>query len=227
MRALMTLASHPCWPAAGLAALLLAFAMPAPLWAHGSESHAVPEAPPPAGGIEAHRAPEAQAALTPFPVALGGPFELTDHTGERRASSDFEGRFPIIFFGYARCESICPVALRQMLEVLEHLGDAGEKLQPLLITIDPENETPEVLAEEVGKLHPRLIGLTGTPQEIAAVRKSYRVDAQRVGTGLKGNPVFAHGSFIYLVGSDGTFLALFPPILDGEALAEKLRPYLL
>ena len=122
----MTLASSPCWPSAGLAALLLAFAMPAPLWAHGSESHAVPEAPPPAGGIETHRAPEAQAALTPFPVALGGPFELTDHTGARRASSDFEGRFPIIFFGYARCESICPVALRQMLDALDHLGAAGD-----------------------------------------------------------------------------------------------------
>jgi protein SCO1/2 len=220
----MTLASISCRPAAGLLAALLVLA-PLPLWAHGSESHAVPEAPPSAGLDQ--QPPRSQAALTPFPVVLGGPFELTDHTGAQRASSDFKGRFPIIFFGYARCESICPVALRQMLEALDHLGDAGEKLQPLLITIDPENETPEVLAEEVGKLHPRLIGLTGTPQEIATVRKSYRVDAQRVGTGLKGNPVFAHGSFIYLVGSDGTFLALFPPILDGEALAEKLRPYLL
>ena len=209
--------------AAGLLAGVLTMGPSVSLWAHGSETHLTPPAPEAEGAA----AGETQAALTPFPVALGGAFELTDHTGTRRASAEFEGGFPIIFFGYARCESICPVALKHMIDAIDILGTEGERLVPLLITVDPENETPEVLAEEVPKLHPRLIGLTGSLQEIAAVRKSFRVDVERVGTGLKGNPVFAHGSFLYLMGPDGSFLTLFPPILNGEALADKLRPYLL
>jgi protein SCO1/2 len=209
--------------AVGLLTGALMLVPSASLWAHGNETHDTP----PALVDDGSAAVENQTALTPFPVALGGPFALTDHTGARRASADFEGRFPIIFFGYARCESICPVALKHMVDALDILGMEGERLVPLLITIDPENETPEVLAEEVPKLHPRLIGLTGSPEEIAAVRASFRVDVERVGTGLKGNPVFAHGSFIYLMGPDGSFLTLFPPILNGEVLAEKLRAYLL
>ncbi len=209
--------------ATGLLAGALTLAPSALLWAHGSEKHDTPTALEGEGSA----AVESQAALIPFPIALGGPFALTDHTGVRRASAEFEGRFPIIFFGYARCESICPVALKHMIDAIDILGAEGERLVPLLITIDPENETPEVLAEEVPRLHPRLIGLTGSPEEIAAVRNSFRVDVERVGTNLKGNPVFAHGSFVYLMGPDGSFLTLFPPILNGDVLAEKLRAYLL
>ena len=200
------------------------FAMSASLAAaHGSEKHEQSAVP-----VKSMTAATGESvAANPFPVDIGAPFELTDHRGNRRSLSDFEGQYPIIFFGYARCESICPVALRHMLEAVDLLGDDGSGLRPILITVDPDNETPDVLAEEVPKLHPRLVGLTGSASEITAVRKSFGVESELVGTSIKGDPVFAHGSFLYLMGKDGEFLTLFPPILDGATMAEKIRPYLL
>ena len=202
--------------------VLAIFAVKTAAWAHGTEQHhSKPTSKATAAAID-----QDAFAGQPFPVDLGGPFELTDHTGARRKLSDFEGQNPVLFFGFARCESICPVALRHMLEAVDLLGEAGADLQPILITIDPENETPDVLADEVPKLHPRLLGLTGSSEEIAAVRKLFRVEAELVGTNIKGNPVFAHGSFVYLMDKDGSFLTLLPPILDGPTMAEKIRPYL-
>lgn len=161
-----------------------------------------------------------------FPVAIGGPFELVDHFGNRRSSGDFEGAYPLIFFGYAQCKSICPVALRTMLDAVDLLTEDGKRLQPILITVDPEGEPPEVLRPAVEKLHPRLLGLTGTSQQIADVQKAFSVKSELVGYNLKGKAVFAHGSYVYLMGPDGSFLTLLPPILDAPTMAAKLKAYL-
>ena len=106
-------------------------------------------------------------------------------------------------------------------------GSLGDKLQPILITVDPENETPAVLAEALPKYHPRLIGLTGTAAAVAHVRRIFKVDAQLTGTSRTGNPLFNHGSFIYLLGPNGKVVTLLPPVFNGATMAEKLRPYLL
>lgn len=182
---------------------------------HGKEKH-----------TKAVNPAAAQTAVVPLPFNMGGPFTLTDQDGKRRGNDDFEGRHLLVFFGYARCESICPVALKSMLDAVDLLGPDGEKLQPLLITIDPENETPAVLAELLPTFHPRLQGLTGTAEEIKKVRKLYRINAKQTGTARQGNPVFAHGSFVYLLDRTGKVTTLLPPIFDGPAMAEKLRPYL-
>ena len=76
-----------------------------------------------------------------FPVEIGGPFELVDHFGNARGSGDFDGAYPLIFFGYARCESICPVALRTMLDAVDLMAEDGRRIQPVLITIDPRPKT--------------------------------------------------------------------------------------
>jgi protein SCO1/2 len=168
----------------------------------------------------------AEAIPVAFPVAIGGPFELVDHFGNTRSSGDFEGAYPLIFFGYAQCESICPVALRTMLDAVDLLTEDGKRLQPILITVDPEGEPPEVLRPAVEKLHPRLLGLTGTSQQIADVQKAFSVKSELVGYNLKGKAVLAHGSYIYLMGPDGNFLTLLPPILDAPTMAAKLKAYL-
>lgn len=170
--------------------------------------------------------PTAKSDIVPLPFNMGGSFELTDQDGNRRTNNDFDGRQLLVFFGYARCESICPVALKSMLDAVALLGPEGDKLQPLLITIDPENETPTVLAALLPTFHPRLQGLTGTAEEIATVRKLYRINAKQTGTTRKGNPVYAHGSFVYLLDTTGKVTTLLPPIFDGPAMADKLRPYL-
>ena len=192
-------------------------------YAHGEEQH----------GNEAEAAPvvvsaeEVDAVLpVAFPVDIGGSFELVDHFGNARGSGDFEGAYPLIFFGYARCESICPVALRTMLEAVDLMAEDGRRIQPVLITIDPEGEPPEVLKPAVEDIHPRLLGLTGTKDQIAAVQKSFHVNSELVGTNIKGNKVFAHGSYVYLMDPKGDFLTLLPPILDAATMAEKLKGYL-
>ncbi len=179
---------------------------------------------------ETHPAPRVEAEVAgpaaPFPFEVGGPVRLTDHHGRKVSDEDFRGSYLLVFFGYANCERICPVGLSRMVEAIDLLGEDAARVQPLLITVDPARDTVEVLADHVPKVHPRLIGLTGTPSQLAAAAKAYRVETERVGTSWKGEPVFAHGSYIYLMGPDGRFATLLPPVLDSATMAETIRKYL-
>ena len=168
----------------------------------------------------------AEGRATPFPFEVGGPFRLTDHNGRVVSDEDFRGSYLLVFFGYANCDRICPLGLKRMVEALELLGEAGARVQPLLITVDPARDTVAALAAYVPKIHPRLIGLTGTPEALAAAAQAYRVESEQVGTSWKGEPVFAHGSYIYLMDTDGRFATLLPPVLDAATMAETIRKYL-
>lgn len=166
------------------------------------------------------------AATTSGTAQVGGPFELVDQAGERRRDSDFRGRYMLVFFGYAQCDSICPVGLKRMTEAVDLLGDRGEQVQPILITVDPENDTPEALADYLPSIHPRLLGLTGAPAAVEAAMKSYQVNAKRVGDSWKGTPVISHGSYIYLMGPEGELLTILPPVFSSEAMAGIIGRYL-
>ena len=162
----------------------------------------------------------------PPPLELGGPFALIDHEGRAVTDRDFRGRFLLLFFGYANCSSVCPIGLRHMTQALDLLGETGAALAPVLITVDPERDTPANLAPALAKIHPRLIGLTGSADQLAAARRTYQVGATVTGRDLQGGALFEHGTFIYLLGPDGGFLTLFPPIMDPAALAEAIARYL-
>jgi len=183
--------------------------------AHEAETHA--EAPAELG---------AQGPAAPFPFEIGEPFELTDHRGREVTDRDFRGSHLLVFFGYTNCERICPVGLKRMVEALDLLGEEGARVQPLLITVDPARDTVEALAAYVPKIHPRLIGLTGSPEQLAAAAKAYRVETEEVGKSWKGEPVIAHGSYILLMGPDGRFATLLPPVLGAAAMADTIRKYL-
>ena len=188
-----------------------------------------------AGGAGAHdRHKPAKAAESQGPPALpaafafdiGGPFALIDHRGRNVTDRDYRGAFLLVFFGYASCENICPVALGSMAAALDLLGPAGEDIQPLLITVDPATDGMEALAAYVPKVHPRLVGLTGSAQAIEAAAKAYHVESRKVGTAWDGGPIFSHGSYLYLMGRDGEFLTLLPPVMDAETMANTIRRYL-
>ena len=98
---------------------------------------------------------------------VGGPFALIDHTGRPRADTDFRGQLLLIYFGFTFCSDICPIDLQSMAGAVDQLGPAGDAVQPLFITVDPEKDTPEQLRGYVALFHPRLIGLTGDPSAIA------------------------------------------------------------
>ncbi|MCH6588195.1 MAG: SCO family protein [Proteobacteria bacterium] len=171
-------------------------------------------------------AAETAAQPAAFPVDLGGPFALVDHTGRAVSDEDFRGRFMLVFFGYANCPGICPIGLRTMVEAVDLLGERSEAVAPILITVDPAHDTPANLAPAVAKIHPRLIGLTGTLEALSATAKAYKVSAKPAGRSWQGVDLFDHGSFIYLMGPDGKFLTLFPPNMPPDAMAAAIGRYL-
>ena len=166
------------------------------------------------------------AAAAPIPIDPGGPFELIDQHGRPVTDRDLRGRHMLIFFGYATCPGICPTGLRGMAAAIDILGPEGERVAPILVTIDPERDTPEALGPALAKVHPRLIGLTGSFEQLDAAAKAYKVSAKLVGWTLQKQPIVEHGSYIYLMGPEGEFLTLFPPILAPEDMAEAIRGYL-
>src|SRR5579871_3378407 len=105
---------------------------------------------------------------------IGGAFALTDHDGKRRTDAEFRGKLLVIYFGYTNCPDICPADLTAISLALDRLGAAAEAVQPIFITLDPERDTAAHLAEYVRAFHPRLLALTGTPEEIRNVATAYK-----------------------------------------------------
>ncbi len=170
--------------------------------------------------------PAAATAVEHFPAAIGGPFSLIDQRGRSVSDRDFRGRFMLVFFGYANCRGICPVGLRTMTDAVDLLGERAERVQPVLITVDPESDTPEALAAKLPGIHPRLIGLTGTPDALAEARRAYKVAATPIARSREGTTIFSHGTFVYLMGPDGALLSVLPPVMDSETMAATIGRYL-
>lgn len=162
----------------------------------------------------------------PFPVQVGGPFDLVDHHGDRRTDKDFHGQHLLVFFGYAHCPGICSAALPSMAAAVDELGGDADRVQPVLITVDPKWDKPAVMKEALAKYHPRLLGLTGSEDKLAEVRDHYQVEVEFVGEDIFGNPIYSHGSYVYLMGPDGSLKTVIPPILSPEQMADIIRNYL-
>ncbi|MDP6344208.1 MAG: SCO family protein [Alphaproteobacteria bacterium] len=157
---------------------------------------------------------------------IGGPFELVDHRGRTVRESDFRGAHLLIFFGYTYCPDVCPTELQKMSAAMDLLGDAGDKVRPILISIDPERDTVAVLADYVANFHPRLIGLTGSVEQVAVAAKAYRAYYAKAPADDEGDYLVDHSSFIYFMGPDGKYLSHFSPTSTPEAMAEKIRSLL-
>ncbi|MEO1066824.1 MAG: SCO family protein [Pseudomonadota bacterium] len=163
----------------------------------------------------------------PFGQNIGGDFDLIDHFGEPRQLEDYRGKFLMIFFGYANCEAICSAALPLMADTVTHLGDkAGTDVIPLMITVDPENDTPDLMRKRLGEYHPSLIGMTGSDGALADVRAKFNIRVENVGEDISGNPIYNHGSYIYLLGANGEFKTLMPPVLEPKQMADIVAKYI-
>jgi cytochrome oxidase Cu insertion factor (SCO1/SenC/PrrC family) len=155
---------------------------------------------------------------------VGGPFALTDHVGRRRTEADFRGKLLLIYFGYMFCPDICPTDLQAMGSAIDRLGPSGDSVQPLFITLDPERDTPDQLADYVTAFHPRLVGLTGSEGEIKSVARAYKVYYTRATDPRTTDYILNHSAFIYLVDVDGKYLGFFPPGTTADRMIEVLRP---
>jgi cytochrome oxidase Cu insertion factor (SCO1/SenC/PrrC family) len=157
---------------------------------------------------------------------VGGPFALIDHTGQPRTDADFRGKLLVVYFGFTYCPDICPTDLQAIGLALDKLGPAGESVQPLFITVDPERDTPGHLAEYVALFHPRLIGLSGDREAIRKAAAAYKVFFAKAASAKPGEYTIDHTAFIYLIGPAGQYLGFLPPGTAPDRLAVVLGDHL-
>jgi cytochrome oxidase Cu insertion factor (SCO1/SenC/PrrC family) len=154
---------------------------------------------------------------------IGGAFTLTDNTGKHVTDQDFHGKYTLVFFGFTSCPDICPAGLQLMAGALEKLGTKAQRITPIFISVDPQRDTPEKLAAYVKNFDPRLVGLTGTPEEIAAVAKAYKVYYAKVPSKERPDDyTMDHTSIIYVMDPKGEFVTHFTPSTSVDDLAAKL-----
>jgi protein SCO1 len=156
----------------------------------------------------------------------GGPFTLIDQDGHTVTDKDFQGKWLLVYFGYTFCPDVCPTALTRNASVIDLLGDKGDNVIPVLITVDPGRDKPEKLKDYVHYFHPRTVGLTGTSEQIAAVAREYKVYYGKSGQKDDGSYVVDHSSLTYLVGPDGRFVQVFGHQTSPEEMAERIRKLL-
>ena len=130
---------------------------------------------------------------------FGKAFALTDHNGKPRSLEDFRGQVVVVFFGFTHCPDVCPTTLAELAGAVRQLGPAGEKVQVLLVTIDPERDTPEMLAKYVTAFNPKFLGLHGSAEETARVAKEFKVIYQKVAGPRPENYTMDHsaGSYVF------------------------------
>ena len=160
-----------------------------------------------------------------------GTFSLVDHFGRTVTEQTYRGSYLLIFFGYSHCPDICPISLSIFTQVLEQLEEKADMVQPLFITLDPERDTPERLARFVTFFHPRLIGLTGSVDQIATVAKKYFVRYEKYSlktppTALENSYLLDHTGASYLLGPDGEGLSLFPHDTTADDIALTILSFM-
>jgi len=162
-------------------------------------------------------------------VPIGGPFSLINQDGARVTDADFAGRPMVIYFGFTYCPDVCPLSLNKLAIALEIVGDEADAFQPILITIDPERDTPEQLALYVAShgFPEHLVGLTGTLEEIQAVADAYRVYFSKVNSpDTAADYLMDHTSVLYLMDANGRFADAFTHASTPQEIAERLQRYL-
>ncbi len=136
---------------------------------------------------------------------IGGPFTLTDQNGKTVTDQDFRGATHLVFFGFTHCPDVCPTTLQQISDVLAALGPKAEGMKVAFVTVDPERDTPEALKDYLSSFDPRIVGLTGSPEQVAATVKAYRGYAKKV-PGKDGDYVMEHTALVYVMNARNDFV---------------------
>lgn len=150
-----------------------------------------------------------------------GDFELIDHHGQVVTEHRYDGKLRLVYFGFTRCPDVCPTTLFEVARVLRNLGDDVANVQPIFISVDVENDTPEILASYVAAFHPAMVGLIGSRQQLDAVAASFNVTY-----GVEqGTDSVYHSSYLFLMDRQGGFLDLFGYGVKAAAIEARLREY--
>ena len=157
---------------------------------------------------------------------IGGAFTLTDQTGEKRRWEDFDGQWRVVYFGFTYCPDICPTDVQRLSQGLAQFEEAnpelGAEVTPIFVSVDPERDTPEVVGQFVSNFHPRLVGLTGTPEQIADAAMKFGVSYSRGPETADGAYDVGHSNYTYLFAPDGSPVATLPTDLVADAVAAEV-----
>ncbi len=170
-------------------------------------------------------AAEAMDAVMWGKETIGGAFSLTDHDGNRRTEADFRGKVVLVYFGFTYCPDICPVDLAAIAGGLDLLGEEQAAVQPLFVTLDPERDNAH-LGDYLSGFHERILGLTGSLDEIRETANAYKVYFRKA-PGLSADDYsIDHSAFTYLYDQEGTYRGFFPPGSSPQQIADAIRPLL-
>jgi cytochrome oxidase Cu insertion factor (SCO1/SenC/PrrC family) len=159
-------------------------------------------------------------------AAVGTPFTLTNPQGKRVSLADFRGKLVLLYFGYTSCPDVCPTDLLAIAQTVKSLGQQGDQVQPLFITLDPARDTREVLRGYATAFHPRLIALTGSEEEIRRVATAYKVFYEKVRIERADLYLIDHSAFTFLLDRNGKYVMFFPPGTPPERMAAMVREQL-
>ncbi|PKP92956.1 MAG: SCO family protein [Alphaproteobacteria bacterium HGW-Alphaproteobacteria-16] len=173
----------------------------------------------------------AQKSLADAPLAgatIGGPFTLVDGDGKTVTDATFAGKYRMMYFGYTFCPDVCPVDVQNIggaMKLLDQQNPAlAAKIVPIFVTVDPARDTPAVVKEFTANFHPRMVGLTGTPEQIDAAAKVYRVPYAKRET-VSGY-LMDHGRQAYLMGPQGEPIALLPQDENPQAIVTEIERWI-
>jgi protein SCO1 len=161
---------------------------------------------------------------SPQSSTIGGPFELVDTNGGTVTDRTFRGKWLLVYFGYTYCPDVCPTTLGNISLALDKLGPLADAVQPLFVTVDPRRDTPQVLRDYLTSFDPRIVGLSGSPDRIAAAAKAYKVlySVRQSGKG-PDDYLMDHTTLLYLMGTDGRLVTFFGNESSADDIADKLR----
>lgn len=160
-------------------------------------------------------------------MAIGGPFSLVDQEGRAVTERSYAGKHMLVFFGFTFCPDICPTTLARVADAMDHLGPQAGRVVPVFITVDAKRDTPAAMKQYVAAFSPAMVGLTGSPEQVAAAARAYRVyfKENRTGPG-PDDYTMDHSSILYLMGPDGRFIAPLRAEASGEQIATDIARHL-
>jgi protein SCO1/2 len=159
-------------------------------------------------------------------LEYGKGFSLTDHTGKPRTLADFRGKVVVMFFGYTQCPDVCPTTMAEMATVMKDLGPAADKVQVLFVTLDPQRDTRELLAQYVPAFDKRFIGLYGNAEQTATVAKEFKIFYSKVPGTTPGSYTLDHTAGSYVFDRDGKLRLFVRNGQDPRSIAHDIRQLL-
>jgi len=149
---------------------------------------------------------------------LGKDMAMIDGSGQLRTLADYKGKVVVVFFGFTQCPDVCPTAMAELAQTMELLGDDAAKVQVLMVSVDPERDTPEILSAYVSAFNPNFVGLTGSPEQLSTTAKSFKAYYAKSPGATPDQYSMDHASSFYLIDTEGEARVL----VSGNASAQDM-----